>query len=207
LKRTKVILLILGVFALSFSGGDNDPNQKALVGFLKEYLNIKYGDYEFDRFIYVAAKRQKLYMIEGDEIVKTYTISTAKNGIGNLSGSFQTPEGLHKIADKIGDGLPENTVIKAKQPTAQQVDPVKIPISTTIDIITTRVLHLKGLEENVNTGKDKDSYLRGIFIHGTHEEGLLGSPASKGCIRMGNKDIIELFNSVEVGTFVVILNN
>lgn len=178
-----------------------------MVSFLKEYLEIKYPGKVFDTFIYVAAKRQKLYLIQGDSIAKTYRISTAKNGLGTAKGSFKTPEGLHKIADKIGSGLPANTIIVHKIPTTEKAEVIDKAISNQKDLITSRVMHLKGLEAGVNTGENHDSYLRGIFIHGTHEEGLLGTPASKGCIRMGNNDVIDLFQKTEVGTFVIILNN
>lgn len=206
----KIVFLIALTIALSgFSSGPKvavlhpDP----MVSFLKEYLDIKYNGARFNKFIYVAAKRQRLYLISNDTIVKTFIISTGEKGIGNLSGSNQTPEGLHKIAEKVGDDLPINTVIKSKIATSEQAIPILEPTSNNRDLITTRVLHLKGLEDGVNAGDNKDSYSRGIFIHGTHEEGLLGMAASKGCVRMSNKDVIELFDSVEVGTFVIILNN
>lgn len=179
----------------------------AMVDFLLEYVGIKYRGYTFDRFIYIAAKRQRLYVVSNGEVEQTYDISTAKNGMGCSLGSYRTPTGLHEIAEKVGDGLPVNSVIKNKMPTGTVASVVTEPRTTGQDIITTRILHLRGLEENVNKGEGRDSYARGIFIHGTHEEGLLGTPASKGCVRMSNTEILQLFESVEVGTFVVILNN
>lgn len=193
----------VSIFGSEQAHGTPDP----MVTFLKEYLDIKYNGARFDTFIYVAAKRQKLYLISNDTVVKSFRISTAEKGIGNLSGSFQTPEGLHKVAEKVGGDLPINSVIKSKIATGTEVEPILEAKSNNVDHITTRVLHLKGLEDGINSGTNKDSYSRGIFIHGTHEEGLLGLPASKGCVRMSNKDVIELFDSIEVGTFVIILNN
>jgi lipoprotein-anchoring transpeptidase ErfK/SrfK len=184
-----------------------DREDEPLVDFLMEYLSIKYNHIEFDRFIYVAAKRQRLYLIEDGEVLARYSISTAKNGMGTKEGSYQTPPGWHQIAEKVGEGLPVASVIKQKQPTGTAATIVEEPRFTGNDLITSRILHLRGLEENLNTGEGVDSYSRGIFIHGTHEEGLIGRAASKGCIRMKNTDIIELFEKVEVGTFVVILNN
>ena len=64
---------------------------------------------------------------------------------------------------------------------------------------------LEGLEEGINKGDGIDSYKRYIYVHGTSEEGKIGSPASHGCIRMKNKDVIDLFNEVAIGTFVLIL--
>ncbi len=206
MKKLGFVFLLLSILAFQKESIAVTP-QDPLVRFLKEYLKIKYNGVPFAKFIYVAAKRQRLYLIDGDSIVKSYRISTAENGIGNLSGSYQTPEGLHKVAEKVGDGLPVNTVIRSKIATDQRVVPIIKAEKDDTDYITTRVIHLRGLEEGVNAGEDKDSYTRGIFIHGTQEEGLLGTAASKGCIRMSNKDIIDLFDSVEVGTFVIILNN
>jgi lipoprotein-anchoring transpeptidase ErfK/SrfK len=187
----------------SYNTLDDDP----MIDFLLEYVGIKYRGYEFDRFIYIAAKRQKLYVVNNGEVEQSYVISTAKNGMGSASGSFCTPSGLHEIAEKVGDGLPVNSIIKNKMPTGAVAEVVTQNRSTGEDIITTRILHLRGMEDDVNRGEGFDSYSRGIFIHGTHEEGLLGTPASKGCVRMSNSEILQLFESVEVGTFVVILNN
>jgi len=53
--------------------------------------------------------------------------------------------------------------------------------------------------------KGIDSYERCIYIHGTAEEHLIGRPASHGCIRMRNRDIIELFALVPGGTLVKIV--
>lgn len=201
------VVLLLTIPGSIFGSGQPLASPDPMVTFLKEYLDIKYNGARFDTFIYVAAKRQRLYLISNDTVVKSYRISTAEKGIGNLSGSFQTPEGLHKVAEKVGGDLPINSVIKSKIATGTEVEPILEAKSNNADYITTRVLHLKGLEDGVNSGTNKDSYTRGIFIHGTHEEGLLGLPASKGCVRMSNKDVIDLFDSVEVGTFVIILNN
>lgn len=178
-----------------------------MVSFLKEYLEIKYTNQIFDEFIYVAAKSQRLYFISGDSISQQYVVSTSKNGLGSARGSFKTPEGLHVIAEKVGGDQPINTIISHKIPTEQVAIINTSSNSDNRDLITSRVFHLKGLEDGINSGKGQDSYDRGIFIHGTHEEGLLGKPASKGCVRMANIDIVELFENTEVGTFVIILNN
>jgi hypothetical protein len=195
----------LGSSATPFVDGALEDD--AMVDFLLEYVGIKYKSYTFDRFIYIAAKRQRLYVVSNGEVEQAYDISTAKNGMGCSLGSYCTPTGLHEIAEKVGDGLPVNSILKNKMPTGATAPVVSEPTSTGQDIITTRILHLRGLEDDVNKGEGRDSYARGIFIHGTHEEGLLGTPASKGCVRMSNTEILQLFESVEVGTFVVILNN
>lgn len=77
---------------------------------------------------------------------------------------------------------------------------------TNVDLITTRILRLRGLEKGINKGEGVDSHKRYIYIHGTPQEWLIGKPASHGCIRMLNKDVIRLFNIVPSGTVVSIEN-
>ncbi len=204
MKKHLAILLIFSVLSLSFS---IEGTNNGMLNFLMEYLSIKYSDKEFDSFLYVAVKKQKLFLVENNEIVAEYTISTAKKGLGSEAGSFKTPSGLHKVVEKVGAEVEPFGIIKQKVYTGEKTEPVLQAKSTNQDLITSRVMHLAGMEEGINRGGDVDSYNRGIFIHGTHEEGLIGKPASKGCIRMKNADVIELFERIEVGTFVVILNN
>jgi len=59
----------------------------------------------------------------------------------------------------------------------------------------------------VNLGGDVDTHKRFIYIHGTAHEQLIGQVASYGCIRMKNKDVIELFDLVDEGNFVYIYDN
>jgi len=73
------------------------------------------------------------------------------------------------------------------------------------DDVTSRIFWLEGLEIGKNKGEGIDSYKRYIYIHGTSEEGRLGEPASHGCIRMKNKEVIDLYKLIEVGTLVLIL--
>ena len=172
-----------------------------------EYLEVKYPGESFDEFLYIAARRQKMFFIREGEVSDVYVISTAEKGLGSEIGSNRTPTGLHRIAEMVGEDLPERAIIKAKQFTGSLAEIESDAQSTPYDYLTSRALHLEGLESGVNRGEGKDSYKRAIFIHGTHEEGLLGKPASKGCIRMSNKDVIDLFNKIGVGTLVVILGN
>ncbi|MCH2214403.1 MAG: L,D-transpeptidase [Flavobacteriales bacterium] len=199
-------VVYISVFFVTLSPGLPDSNSD-MVKFLREYLSVRYAKKSFDQFIYVAAKKQVLYVIEENNIEAQYSISTARKGLGNSEGSFQTPTGLHQIVEKIGADVEIFGIIKQKVPTGEMVSPILDKKATNQDLITTRILHLSGMEKGLNKGEGVDSYKRGIFIHGTHEEGLIGTPASKGCIRMKNTEVIDLFERVEVGTFVVILNN
>lgn len=178
-----------------------------MIEFLTEYLHIKYQHHQFDEFLYVAVKQQKMYFIRDKKVAEEFQVSTAKNGIGSEWGSNCTPTGLHLIREKVGGDVPSGGVIKEKVYTGRVTDIIKEPVSTGSDEITTRLLHLSGLEPGINQNEKRDSYLRGIMIHGTPEEGLIGKPASHGCVRMKNDDIMRLFSQIKTGTLVVILNN
>jgi hypothetical protein len=149
--------------------------------------------------ILISIAEQKLILIQGNFKITEYPISTSKFGIGNKLGSNMTPLGYHVIKEKIGDNVPKDSIYKAGKFTKERAI-IKDKIAFDEDIITTRIIKLEGMEKGINKGSDIDSYERGIWIHGTPEECNIGTPASHGCIRMKNDDIILLFNSIEVGT-------
>jgi len=153
--------------------------------------------------ITVDISDQQLYLhcsyADGKEEVKTYSVSTSKYGIGNKAGSDKTPLGQHIIKQKIGDGAPEGTIFKARQNTGKIAE-MNAPGAG--DLVTTRIMWLSGLEPGKNSGSGIDSHKRYIYIHGTAEEEKIGTPASHGCVRMYNRDAIDLFERVSEGTQV-----
>jgi hypothetical protein len=156
--------------------------------------------------IYISISSQALYLIENNSISKTYTISSAKAGTGNLSGSYKTPLGKHCISEKIGDNAPLATIFKARKNTHTLAKILTKPDERSdTDNITTRILWLRGMEDGINKGGNVDSHNRYIYIHGTDEEGRLGQAVSRGCIRMANQDIVDLYERVTVGTPVEII--
>ena len=132
----------------------------------------------------------------------TYTISSSKYGIGSKENSYKTPLGRHKVSEKIGEDLPLGAIFKARQWSGSLANIIKEPLDTDLDLVTSRILWLEGQELGKNKGSGVDSKKRFIYIHGTAEEGLIGIPASDGCIRMYNSDVIELFNKTKIGTEV-----
>lgn len=152
----------------------------------------------------VDSKSQTLAIVQDGKTVKSYPVSTAKNGLGTEYGSNKTPTGLHSVASKFGKGLPERGVLQARKATKEIAPLCLEPKHLDKDYVTSRILWLQGEETGINKGGKKDSYQRHIYIHGTPEEGLIGRPASHGCIRMRNADVIELFAQVPVGTRVYI---
>lgn len=153
--------------------------------------------------ITVDISEQQLYLhcsyADGKEEVKTYPVSTSKYGIGNKAGSDKTPLGQHIIKQKIGDGAPEGTIFKARKNTGKIAE-MNAPGAG--DLVTTRIMWLSGLEPGKNSGRGIDSHKRYIYIHGTAEEEKIGTPASHGCVRMYNRDAIDLFERVSEGTQV-----
>jgi lipoprotein-anchoring transpeptidase ErfK/SrfK len=152
-------------------------------------------------YLYVSTTEQRLYRVSGGETVGSFRISTSKYGVGNASGSFQTPPGVHRIASKIGDNAPQGRIFEDRIDTGKTWAPGHYGGK---NLVLTRIMRLEGLEEGVNRGPGIDSFDRYIYIHGTNREDSLGTPVSHGCVCMGNDDVVELFNSVPEGTIVVI---
>ena len=150
--------------------------------------------------VLVDVSEQKLYLLEGGKILKTYPVSTSKFGVGNRQNSGKTPLGWHRVAKKIGAGAALNTIFRNRINTGKFF----ISAASGDDLVTTRILWLEGMEPGVNKGKRIDSFKRLIYIHGTAEENLIGTPASHGCIRMKNKDVVELFDKLQEKSSVLI---
>ena len=159
---------------------------------------------ELEAEIVVDISEQRLYLVKNKKILKSYPISSPKYGEGSIQNSFKTPLGMHEIRTKIGHDAKENTIFVARANTNKSAKIIKDVIDTEDDHVTSRILWLDGLELGRNKGEGIDSYNRYIYIHGTHEEGLIGQKASHGCIRMFNNDVIDLFERVQEGTYVLI---
>ncbi|MGD2160934.1 MAG: L,D-transpeptidase [Gammaproteobacteria bacterium] len=155
--------------------------------------------------IYIKVSEQKLYLLdEAGEARREYPVSTSKYGVGNENGSEKTPLGLHRIRRKIGGSLPINMVLVGREPKGLLEDCVNQGIELPEDVITSRILWLEGMEPGKNQGGYVDTFNRYIYIHGTSEEDRIGTPASIGCIRMHNRDVIDLYRLVDIGTEVLI---
>ena len=177
-----------------------------LVEYVAGYTSVKYKK-NIHTLLFVGAQRQKMYLIKNNELIRTFDVSTSKFGCGQEFNSRKTPLGLHKISSKLGKNCPLGGIIAGSNYTGK-VAPIETkPVSTGVDELTTRALKLEGTEPGLNKGGKNDSHRREIYIHGTPEEGLIGTPASHGCIRMRNKDIVELFDLVKENCYVLILEN
>ncbi len=182
-----------------------DSNQADETASLYQKLLNSHFLHPDDLWILISVDQQKLFLLQALVLVKEYPVSTALNGTGCEQGSYQTPTGLHQIYQKIGQGEEQNRIFQAREPVSQLANIQNKAIKTGEDLITSRILWLSGLENYINFGGKVDTFSRYIYIHGTHEEGLIGKAVSHGCIRMKNKDVIDLFERVSVGTLVYIL--
>jgi L,D-transpeptidase YbiS len=129
----------------------------------------------------------------------TFPVSTAKNGVGQDEGSEQTPLGKHRVYQKFGENQPLNTVFVGRKATGEIYTPELGLAHPDRDWILTRILWLEGLEPGINQGGNVDTKTRYIYIHGCPEGTVMDSPSSHGCIRMKNKHLMQLFNSIEEG--------
>ena len=144
--------------------------------------------------IYISIGEQKVRLFEGEAMLTEYDISSAANGVGFQEGSYCTPTGRFEVSEKIGGGEPLRTIYKSRMPMGVWDGSINEE-----DMILSRILRLHGLDaENAN------SMERYIYVHGTNQEAKLGQPVSCGCIRMGNEDIVDLYDRIEVGVPLVI---
>jgi lipoprotein-anchoring transpeptidase ErfK/SrfK len=150
--------------------------------------------------IEVSISQQTLTVLDGDQILADFIISSATNGEGSQKNSGCTPTGQHIIRAKIGDGAPINSVFVGRRATGEICSPELMTEFPNRDWILTRILWLSGTEVGVNRLGEVDTMQRYIYIHGTPDNVVLGQPGSHGCIRMRNADVIALFNMVPVGT-------
>ncbi len=146
--------------------------------------------------IRIKLSRQTLELLRDGEIIRCYSVSSALHGAGERSGSECTPRGKHSIRLKIGEGCPVNTVFVGRRPTGEIYTPELAAGNLDRDWILTRILWLSGRQPGYNRGGQCDTLRRYIYIHGTAHDGDMGIPRSHGCIRMKNKELIELFDFV-----------
>lgn len=151
------------------------------------------------RYLEVDIGAQKLTLWHDGARVREYPVSTALKGAGEQSGSEQTPRGWHKVRARIGAGAPSGTVFRGRRATGEVWTPELAAAQPGRDWILTRILWLSGLERGRNRLGEVDSMRRFIYIHGCPDTAPLAVPASHGCVRMRNSDVIELFDLVPAG--------
>jgi hypothetical protein len=147
--------------------------------------------------VVISTRDQKLAVLDRGTLLAIYPVSTSKFGLGDYLRSSCTPLGELEVAKKLGDNAPLGAVFKDRIRTGE----ILTPNAPGRDPIVTRILWLRGRE-----AQNANAFGRYIYIHGTPEERLIGTPASYGCIRMRSSDIIQLYNVVGVGAAVTIVD-
>ena len=150
--------------------------------------------------VHISVPRQQLDLYGGDALVRRYAVSTALHGVGESHGSGCTPRGLHRVRAKVGAGCDTATVFVGRRPTGELYSPELAAQHPGRDWILCRILWLTGCEPGFNRGGAVDTLRRFIYIHGCPDGTPLGMPASHGCVRMANADVMDLFGRVAVGT-------
>jgi hypothetical protein len=199
---TKNFKILTFLFILSSCSSLQDINKMNKNSTIVELESIDSSYKSLENLIYVDINSQTLSYIVKGTVSRKYNISSSYYGTGSEANSLKTPLGKHEIYKKIGNELPINAILKGRVWNGAIADIIEGPIDTDYDHVTSRILWLDGLEEGKNKGNGVDSRNRYIYIHGTAEEGLIGRPASDGCIRMYNNEVIELFELVSEKTQV-----
>jgi hypothetical protein len=164
-------------------------------------LGIKPGE----RILVVRIGTATLQFFRLGALVRSYVISTSRRPPSNVRNSLGTPRGLHEIAERIGAGQPPGMVFQARVSTGRHFSELPDAVAEA-NLITSRILWLRGLEPGVNRGGEVDTFERYIYIHGTNHEARLGEPLSAGCVLMRNLDVVELFDAVRTGDLVSIVD-
>lgn len=190
---------------------ENTPDKEAIKYLLSTLQKAceKYPQHASFPAAIISIKEQVLYLFENSKYAGSYPVSTSRHGIGQLEDSNQTPIGIHCVKEKIGAEAEYAEIFLSRETTNSFATIEQEAKCTEIECITSRILWLSGLEEGFNKGKNSeghnvDSFERYIYIHGTHEEGLIGQAASIGCVRMKNTDVIDLFEKLFVSSLVII---
>ena len=160
-----------------------------------------------DQRLLVDIASQTLTLCESGRPLVSYGVSTARHGVGEQQGSGCTPRGLHRVRIRIGEGCPIGTVFQGRRPTGEIYDDALAAAHPERDWILTRILWLTGCESGCNRGGGVDTLRRFIYIHGCPDSEPMGEPRSHGCIRMRNRDLIELFDQIPVGMPVEIIRH
>lgn len=154
--------------------------------------------------VHLGTQTMQLFRDTGD-LVQAWPVSTSRRPPSNQRDSLGTPRGLHHIAERIGAGAPPGIVFKARVSTGRHYREFSAAENEK-NLITTRILWLRGLEPGINAGGDVDSHARYIYLHGTNHEDCIGTPASGGCVQLRNLAMIEVFEVVRSGDWVLIVD-
>ncbi len=154
-----------------------------------------------EHWLYVCIAEQRLLLMRDGQIISEFVCSTSKNAPSCIADSLGTPTGLHAIAAKIGDDAPAGAVFKGRVCVAQHYSQLSRE-EQSANLITTRILRLKGLEPDHNARPGDNAWDRLVYLHGTNHPQKLGHPFSAGCVLLDDASIIELYDTLTVNDLV-----
>jgi L,D-transpeptidase YbiS len=142
-------------------------------------------------YILIDTAENRLYLKKGDQVVREAVVSCGSGGIlkepnGKRSWIFDTPRGQFHVESKLVNPYwvkPDWAFIEEGEP---------IP---------------KVFEDRIAEGELGEYALgfgKGYFIHGTLYTRLLGRNVTHGCVRVGDDDLKAVFQSVNIGTRILI---
>jgi lipoprotein-anchoring transpeptidase ErfK/SrfK len=134
----------------------------------------------FDRVLYLDQGTRKLSLLQGGEVVRSWPVAVGMGGSPTPKGTFTVgakryePTWYNPAQDRWGADMPAQMGPGPDNP-----------------------LGARALNWNRN---GRDTLIR---FHGTPNEGSIGEAASRGCVRMFNDDVIELYDLVSSGTTII----
>jgi len=131
------------------------------------------------RTIVVRLNQNRLYLYDGFNEVRSYSVATAKPG-------FTTPTGVWTIYDKQENPTWHNPALDSWGAGLPAVIP-----GGPGNPMGTRAIYI-----------DAPGLIR---VHGTTDDSSIGRYASHGCIRMHNSEIEQLYPMIEVGDHVIVV--
>ena len=163
--------------------------------FLADCQRLSFAPTKYVLTVNIARQTAKLF--EDGNFVRELPCSTARKGFGEVQDSYCTPRGLHRVAEKIGGGEPAGTIFRERKIIGHVAQ-----LGVKAGGITTRILWLDGLDPGFNSGGNRDTHAREIYIHGTGDQASLGKPASLGCVHFADVDLIALYDLLPSGSLV-----
>ncbi|NBO36004.1 hypothetical protein EBU91_00430 [bacterium] len=142
-----------------------------------------------------GSTQELIYYDEKGQIVKKMPVSTAAKGFGMKEDSGQTPIGLFRIGKKINGKKyeiiigkkPSGILLGSNQESTRKDQAGKLHQAE----VLTGLIELEGLES-----RNRNTFGRSIYFHGTNREEKLGIKASGGCIRVSNDNILWLIKNL-----------
>ena len=131
------------------------------------------------RVMTVSIAQQLLGFYRDEALIQSYIISTSLRPPSNRKDSRGTPRGLHEIAERIGAGALPGTVFKGRVNLGHHFNELSVEEHTK-NLITSRILWLRGREPGVNAGGEVDSYERYIYMRPTERAEAKGRSSASG---------------------------